>query len=268
MEATLLKLRIQIKFKILKLVFPFLDPVLRSQNQNPNSIPVIIISYNQLHYLKQLIEFLQSRQFNNIIIIDNKSTYPPLLMYFTQIEDKVKVYRLNKNYGHNVFTLRQDIFKKYRQGYYVITDPDVVPDYKCPKNFMAYFKKILDSDHTIRKAGFSLRTDNIPDTNPEKSSIQKRQQVFKELARRDRNGNYYADIDTTFAMYRPKIFDFLPVPLYRAIRTKPPYSASHGGWILDPENLTEEQSVYLNSSNDSGSWKINDLGNLQNKKFE
>ena len=262
------KILIYLKFKAYAVLGPFFNKVIRTQYRNPKSIPIIIISFNQLFYLKQLIDFLKDQKCNNIVIVDNNSNYPPLLEYLWEIEKEVTVIRMKKNYGHNVFTHRQDLFEDYLEGYYVITDPDIVPDSNCPHDFMRYFKKLLDSNPSVRKVGFSLRTDNIPNTNPEKSFIQKRQQVYGELARRDRKKNFYADIDTTFAMYRPKIFDFLPVPYLSGIRTKPPYSASHGGWHIDPQNLTEEQLNYLNTSNDSGSWKIDANGLLVNKKFE
>ena len=46
----------------------------RAQRKNPNLIPIIIINFNQLFYLKQLIESLQKRDYNNIVVVDNLST--------------------------------------------------------------------------------------------------------------------------------------------------------------------------------------------------
>lgn len=242
--------------------------MIKNQSEYPKSIPVLIISYNQLFYLKQLVQFLQNNGCNNIVIIDNYSSYQPLLDYLKEIESEVKVYRLTENYGHNVFSLRQDLFKEYQKGYYVITDPDIVPDTCCPDDFMTVFKKLLDSEFRVKKVGFSLNSKDIPENNPQKPFIIERQKKYNELADKDKLGNYYADIDTTFAMYRPKIYNFLPVPLFSGIRTKSPYIAKHGGWYMDPMNLTEEQLNYLRSSNISGSWKLDKNGELVNKKFE
>ena len=59
---------------------------IRRQQKNFKSIPIIIISFNQLHYLRQLIAFLKKYEYSNIVIIDNNSTYKPLLDYFETIE--------------------------------------------------------------------------------------------------------------------------------------------------------------------------------------
>lgn len=61
----------------LKFLIKF-DGTVRHQMQDHKSIPVIIINFNQLFYLKQLVDFLIRREFKNIIIIDNASTYQPL----------------------------------------------------------------------------------------------------------------------------------------------------------------------------------------------
>ena len=69
----------------------------REHNKDYKSIPIIIISYNQLFYLRKLINFLWDNEYFEIIIIDNNSTYKPLLEYFDNIEEKVKIYKLSKN---------------------------------------------------------------------------------------------------------------------------------------------------------------------------
>ena len=45
-------------------------------------IPIVINNYNRITTLLQLINGLESRGYRNIYIIDNKSTYPPLLEYY------------------------------------------------------------------------------------------------------------------------------------------------------------------------------------------
>ena len=48
-----------------------------------NSIPVIIINYNRCQTLMQMVEWLQNLNDKvSIIIVDNASTYPPLLEYY------------------------------------------------------------------------------------------------------------------------------------------------------------------------------------------
>lgn len=239
--------------------YPF-NELVRRQNADYKSIPIIIISFNQLFYLRQLVEFLQSKGYHNIVIIDNKSDYQPLLEYFDQIQDTVKIYRLQKNYGHRVFWKVPEIYEQYRGGYFAVTDPDVVPREDCPGDFMLQFKKILDRNLFIKKAGFSLELEDIPQTHPHRQTIVEWElQFWKD---KDSHGDYKAIIDTTFALYRPEKGIFRWTAFFRGIRTKRPYTARHGGWYIDPLNLTDEQRHYYKKANSSSTWRVNEDGNL------
>ncbi len=236
------------------------------QAYNYKNIPIIIISFNQLYYLKQLITFLQNKQYNNIIIIDNNSTYKPLLDYFDSISNQIKIYKLDVNHGHLVFWKNKDLFKKYTRGYYVITDADIVPISDCPDDFLSLFKKLLNKNLQLTKVGFSLKIDDIPEYNNNKSKILDWEKKFGEL--RTSNGNFIADIDTTFALYRPGVIDYQSNFFYSAIRTKYPYTAQHGGWYIDYKNLTAEQKYYLKTANQSASWMVDEYGNVVSKLYK
>lgn len=238
--------------------------IVRRQLNDPKEIPIIIISFNQLYYLRKLIHFLKERNYRNIVIIDNHSTYQPLLDYFETIKDSVALHRLNENCGHLVFWKNKELFDKYSKGYYVVTDADIVPIEQCPDDFMLYFKKILDISSTITKVGFSLKIDDLPEGNPNKRKIIKWEEKYWENA--VPNGNYLADIDTTFALYRPN-YQYGEKGFLRAIRTKKPYQVRHGGWYIDAENLSEEQVYYFETCNESSAWRIDSRGNLKNKEL-
>lgn len=235
------------------------------QNKNYKAIPIIIISFNQLFYLKQLVNFLKKHNYNNIVIIDNNSTYKPLINYFETIESSVTLYRLKENYGHLVFWKHKELFNKYAKGYYVVTDPDIVPLDCCPEDFVLYFKRILDKNLEVTKVGFSLKLDDIPDSNPNKQKVIDWEQQFWK--NKTREGNYKADIDTTFALYRPKNLNFINTSFYKAIRTNRPYIAMHGGWYVDNNNLTNEQYNYYKTANESSSWCIDSKGVLKTKSY-
>ncbi len=233
---------------------------------NYKSIPIIIISFNQLFYLKQLIDFLKKHNYKNIIIIDNNSTYRPLLDYFDIIETTVTLYRLKENFGHLVFWKNKELFYKYSKGYYVITDADIVPIEECPEDFVLHFKRILDRNDEITKVGFSLKIDDIPDSNPNKQKVIDWEQQFWKYKTKDEN--YNASIDTTFALYRPKS-DYKNLSYFlKAIRTNQPYTAMHGGWYFDIKNLTIEQNNYLKIANESSSWNIDINGKLYTNDYD
>jgi len=54
----------------------------------------------------------------------------------------------------------------------------------------------------------------------------------------------------------------------KAIRTNLPYTARHGGWYVDPSNLTEEQKYYIQTANNSSSWLTDENGELVNEEFK
>ncbi len=243
----------------------YFNPIVREQKKNPKKIPIIIISFNQLFYLKQLVDFLKKHQYSNIVIIDNNSTYPPLLDYFDSIESSVTLHRLNENLGHLVFWKNKELFEKYSKGYYVVTDADIVPVENCPDDFLKYFIKILNSYPKITKVGFSLKIDNIPESNLSKNKIIKWEKRF--WVKMDKKGNYISAIDTTFALYRPSNVLFDTTNFFNAIRTNSPYQALHGGWYLDTNALNDEQKFYFKNANESSSWKTDESGNVISEKY-
>lgn len=235
---------------------------IRKHNRDYKRIPVFIISFNQLDNLKKLIAFLWHKEYYNIVIIDNNSTYKPLLNYLSTLDNKMTIFRLKKNFGHRVFWKKKELFENYTKGYYAITDPDILPDKNCPEDFLLQFKKILDRNPQIDKVGFSLKIDAIPDYNPNKNKIINWEKKYWETT--EKEGNYIAEIDTTFALYRPG----KPFVTYKGIRTKYPYIASHESWSIDFDNMTEEQKYYNKNANSSSSWNISSKGNLINNRYQ
>ncbi|ASE63575.1 hypothetical protein CEQ15_19855 [Chryseobacterium indologenes] len=241
------------------------DELVKSQRENPLRIPVIIINFNQLHYLKQLIAFLQQRKFENIIIIDNQSDYQPLLDYYQTIEKEITVERMPGNLGHKVFFDTPYLQEKYGKGYFVLTDPDIVPNEKLPVDFMSEMISKMDIYHsTITKVGFALDIETIPDYFPLKEKVLKWEKQFWE--KQLENNVYSAYVDTTFALYKPyypKRFNNLP--FLEGIRIGGDFTALHGGWYMDPQNYTEEYLHYIQSVDKSSSWKLNTKGEHDNK---
>ena len=255
----------QIKYTINNLLNPVFNTTVKEQDKDFKSIPIIIINFNQLEYLKKLINFLQERDYNNIVIIDNVSTYKPLLEYYKTIGDNIEVIMNIANEGHRVFWKNKAFSKKYGKGYYVVTDSDIVPHANCPEDFLLHFKAILESDKSLTKVGFSLKIDDIPDTNLHKEKILKWEKRFWETQNGD--GHYIAEIDTTFALYRP-LNQFEYHYFYKSLRLKLPYIAKHGGWYIDHNNLNDEQEYYMKTASKSASWRVDKTGELVGEHYE
>lgn len=237
----------------------------RSQLLRPKSIPMVIINFNQLFYLQQLINFLIERKFENIVVIDNKSTYPPLLNYYKAIKDRVTVEFMDANYGHMVFFESKELQKKYGQGFYAVTDADIVPNNALPENFMSTLLKLLIKYYNkITKVGFALDINDIPDSFPLKGRVIRNEQMFWE----EKIGEnlYKASIDTTFALYKPEYpVNNHGLKFLQGIRTAGNFTAKHGGWYIDPKNYTEEQLYYIKTADRSSSWKLDEQGKSDNK---
>ena len=249
-----------------KILYRF-NNLIAIQKNKPLSIPIIIISFNQLFYLKQLVNFLLKRNFTNIVVLDNNSTYDPLLKYFHSLKNNknIKIYMLKKNYGHLAFWKNLNIFNKYSKGYYVVTDADIVPMNSVPENFMKKFIQIIDNNYNINKVGFSLFLEDIPETNINKKYIMTWERQFWG----DLNNKYFlASIDTTFALYRPRFKRKKAREFLKGIRMNKPYTARHGGWYIDSENLSEEQQFYSKTSNQSNSWSVNKKNELINEGYK
>lgn len=240
--------------------------LIRKQRQNPLSIPIIIINFNQLFYLNKLVEFLLNRKFENIVIIDNNSTYSPLLDYYKEIESKVTIEYMNVNLGHMAFFESEYLQSKYGNGYYVVTDADIVPNENLPLDFMRIMIKYLDKYYrAVNKIGFALKIDDIPNHFPlkEKVLLWEKRHWELELSK----DVFKAETDTTFALYKPmypKLFD--NIFFLKGIRLGGEFTCKHGGWYKDPNNLTQEELFYQKTANSSSSWNFDKdnkvLGNI------
>ena len=208
--------------------------------QNSFNVPIIINNFNRYTYLLQLITWLENNGYTNIVILDNNSTYPPLLNYYAITKHNV-VY-LKKNSGYKALW-ETEIFKNYKRGYYVYSDPDLVPDENCPADIVFKLYEVLKKYSAIEKCGPALRTDNLPDYYNNKLQVQSWEakhwldQVEKDL--------YNAPVDTTFALYKP--FAKGEAEKCKAFRLAGKYSFLHLPWYVNSLNLSEEELYYKNT---------------------
>jgi hypothetical protein len=200
------------------------------------SVPVFINCRDRLAPLLELVSWLERAGCEEIYLLDNDSTYEPLLEHYRGTPHEVV--RLGENYGKWSLWQAPGLFEKTRGRYFVYSDPDVIPVRECPLDALERFRDLLDRYRLPNKVGFGLRTDDIPDHYQHKAAV---------IAYENRcwdwpleKGAYWFPIDTTFALYRPN-----STWARDAIRTGPPYVARHDSWYIDFDNLTEEESFYV-----------------------
>jgi len=219
-------------------------------NNGISSIPIIINNYNRYSAFLKLVDWLRSAGFVNIIVLDNQSTYPPLVKYYEN-NFHFKLVRLGGNFGHKALW-DTGYYKNIRNGYYCYTDPDVFPVNECPTGLVTHLLELLWRYPEVLKAGPGLRLADIPDSYGQKDEVLEWESKYwtcpieKEV--------YKAAIDTTFALYRPRVLHDTTTP---SLRTGEPYVMHHSPWY-EASNLLSEEEVFYRATKTQGiSWWTN-----------
>lgn len=204
---------------------------------------VFIINYNRLTSTRNMVEYLLTLPDADPVILDNASTYPPLLRWY-QDACPVEVVLGVKDFGPRV--LWADRRSLVPSGeVYAVTDSDLDLS-GCPADLLQHLTSGLDKYPEIRKVGVSLALEDIPDDNPLQEFTLDREARYWEDERDDEF--YNADVATTLAVYRSH--DGQPPAHYGpALRSKAPYQARHLPWYLTPSTMTHEDRYYLDRVN-------------------
>ena len=200
------------------------------------SYPVFIVCRDRLTYLAQLLDWLEQIGQDEVYLIDNASTYPPLLDFYEST--KHTVVRTGGNHGHKV-GWKQGVIRRHAQGRrFIYTDPDVLPVDECPADAIERMAAVLDADPNVYKCGFSLKIDDLPDWC--RDGIVDWEARYRRPV--DATGAHRAPIDTTFAVYAEHAWrGFRYQPAYRL---PAPYTARHLPWYTDPNRLSDEDEFY------------------------
>lgn len=212
-------------------------------------IPIVINNYNRLATLQILIEGLENRGYRNIHIIDNASTYPPLLDYYRTCP--YTIYMLNRNVGH-LAVWETGIYKQFTNSYFAYTDSDLQIHEDCPSDFIERFVCLLKKYPSALKVGFSIAIDDLPDCYDQKEKIKNWESQFWK---REVEPNVFkAPIDTTFAVHKPFFKGELVNFRHRYLRVGFPYTVRHLPWYVDSANPSCEERYYVSHIQTSTHW--------------
>jgi len=222
-------------------------------NDNAN-IPIVIISWNNLYFVKSFIEQLKPYK-NPIIVLDNMSDYPPLLEYYKAIEEelgaRIEVRRLDKNYGHTVYLTLADQLPDV----YILSDPDIRFNPRMPYNFSEVLLR-LSEKYGAYKVGTALDLSDSEqfircDNYTQGKNIRDWELQFWENRIPDSQYEVYlADVDTTTCLINNK---------YKAgdkrIRVAGDFTAKHMPWYKDyiKQNVSTEEINHWKKNNKSSS---------------
>ena len=216
-----------------------------------SNIPAVIIAYNQYTYIKNMVEQLE-KYTTDIIIIDNNSTYKPLLEYYEN-DFKYSLLRQKTNLG--TFIIEDDFIRSLIGDMYILTDPDIQVNPRLPNNFIQILMD-LSFYFKAHKVGFALSIDS----QDIRTDILLYGQTIKEWESKFWKNPltypvnaglelYGAPVDTTFCLVNNTFAD------KENIRIAGDYTCFHLPWHLNFKNLLTdgEYEAYL-ENNKSTNW--------------
>jgi hypothetical protein len=198
-------------------------------------IPIYINNRNYLTSTRALVEFLREIKGACPIIVDNDSTYRPLLEWYEQCSvDVVRV----RNLGPRApWMIHHPLMESCL--YYAVTDADLDLS-GVPLDVLDVLRSGLECYPDRIKAGLSLEIEDLPD----KASTPLIQAWESRYWRQRLDARWWdADIDTTFALYRSGREWTGIRPALRAAR---PYTARHRPWY----RIDSEESRYYEAHAD------------------
>lgn len=207
--------------------------------------PIFINARDRFESLKNLVAWLQEAGYRHIYILDNASTYTPLLAYYQSLDKvgSVTVYRLSQNYGHTALWDSGILELLHIRTPYVYTDPDIIPSDNCPKNIVDRCYQLLKKNQFCVKVGMGIEYNDLKfEAAAEKEAWEKQ---FYRIPIGDEA--YFAPLDTTFALYR----NIRHYTFYTSIRTTGSAMIRHLPWYYTKGNLPDDEKYYMQYVNSS-----------------
>jgi hypothetical protein len=196
---------------------------------------VIINNKNRLSTTKKLVYDLLERNTKEIWILDNQSTYEPLLEWYDTVPNEVKVHRL-VNYGHMAL-FSSGVLNAIKEDWCIYTDSDIQVNTNMPKEYQSIMLEYA-LKYDINKIGLALDISDLPNHYMFKAQVLRNEHRWW-LEEIETNA-YLADTDTTFALNKK-------CDQFKSIRLAGDFTAKHIPWYLDLENISEEERYYMDN---------------------
>lgn len=225
------------------------------------NIPIIILNRDRLHPLVEQINVLRNKGYTNITIIDNQSTYAPLLEWYSTSNIDVFYNTITQNSNQafrDLVLLGHPKFIEITSNWFVFNDSDIIPLDTVPDNFI---NDLIEYAIKYRrtKVGMSIKIDDLDLSYPLNAWVHGYESTYWTNGIMDGNVELYPHpIDTTFAVHAPNT---LPTWSNDTLRVGTPYLVKHAPFYYNPEALPEDEKYYLEhmdkqSSNWSSKVKI------------
>lgn len=200
-------------------------------------IPIFINNRDRLTTLQNLIDDLILLGYSNILVLDNQSTYKPLLEYYQDCPAEV-IY-LDKNIGHTALW-GSGILKRFSNSEWIVyTDSDIELSKNAQEGFIERMIKVAQ-DFRVNKVGLAIQIYDLPNNKLCNQIKQIEKQYWTNILPH-KEQVYNAKVDTTFHVLRngtPYNYDALRIG-------GEGYTIKHIPWYNDWNNLNEEEQYYF-----------------------
>jgi hypothetical protein len=200
-----------------------------------NELRVVINNRDRLTTTVKLVEDLLNRNTKSIWIIDNGSSYPPLLDWYNKLPSDVTLFRYH-NIGHYALW-SSGLIKQIKEDWCFYTDSDIELNSKMPVEYQCYMLDVANK-YSIDKIGAALSIDNIPDHYSLKEQVLRNEDRW--WLNEVEPNIYRADTDTTFCLIKK-------VDQFESLRIAGDFTCKHTPWYIDLNNLDEEEKYYISN---------------------
>ncbi len=230
------------------------------------TVPVVINSFNQHYYLENIVNRFLAAGFLNIVIFDNRSTYPPLLGYLNKVRADPRVLPIYypENLGPHYF-FRQHVYRMLGDVPFLYTDPDLDWKFLADDFLLRLFE--LSRKYKIAKVGAALTLPTPETIKPELPMHYSYGKGYTLLEWEGRfwgeeiePGVYKADIDTTLHLFNP-VHVSSEQTFFTALRVAGPgFEVKHLPWFGD-DPCPDDERVFYKGLERFSSWiKKNESG--------
>jgi hypothetical protein len=217
--------------------------------ENYTQIPIVIIAWNNLFFVRKFVNQILRLQ-QPIVIIDNNSTYKPMLEYYIslkmELKERLTIHLLDKNYGHEVYVKLPHLLPEV----YVISDPDLELNPMMPSNAIEHLL-MISTMYELRKTGLALDISDSEKFIPgefTKLVYGIESNYYKNKVIDQNYELYIAPTDTTFCLINKKHDE------NRNLRVAGPFTAKHLPWYNNylKENIPrDELEVWIRENKSS-----------------
>lgn len=226
--------------------------LVQSEDDLRRQIPVFVNSYEQLTYLRDTLDWFFDHGFCNITVLDQGSTYLPLLAHYARPDFRSRVRLLRfRNIGPRRAIRRVAAMTDYDKPF-IFTDPDLeLPTTPDP----AFVTRLLQlgRHYDVVKVGLALdiHSERVNGNLPIGRYTIRRyyRRFFSNQVEKD---VFRVGVDTTFFAYVPR-----PLPRREDILSSQPripalrvsgdgFLAQHRPWLFHNGMPPEEEAYYRN----------------------